>query len=78
MSPAEYAILAALKPIAETVPEVADTIVKILARTVELVSLSGKGGDPRVWERAVIAAASEYASERTADEWLKLRPLRDI
>ena len=74
MTPAEYALLAALKPIAEKVPEVAETITKILTRAIELVAMSGKGGDVRVWERAIVAAASEYASERTADEWMSLRP----
>jgi hypothetical protein len=74
MTPAEYALLAALKPIAERVPEVAETITKILTRAIELVAMSGKGGDVRVWERAIVAAASEYASERTAEEWLSLRP----
>lgn len=75
MTPAEYALLSALRPIAARFPAAAETIAKILVRTVELVTLSGKGGDVRVWERAVIAAASEFASERAADEWLALRPL---
>lgn len=75
MTPAEYALLAALRPIAERVPEAADTIARILTRGIQLIVMSGKGGDVRVWERAFIAAASEFASERTADEWMALRPI---
>lgn len=75
MTPAEFALLAALRPISERFPEAAGTITKILTRSLELVVRSGRGGDIKVWERAVIAAASEFASERTAEEWLALRSL---
>jgi len=74
VTPAEFALLAALRPIAERFPDAANTITKILTRSLELVIQTGKGGEIRVWERAVIAAASEYASERTAEEWLALKP----
>jgi hypothetical protein len=76
MTPAEFALLAALRPVSERFPEVADTLVRILGRTLEMVIASGKGGDVRVWERAVIAAVSEFGSERTADEWLRMRPVK--
>ena len=65
-----------LLPVANKYPDVAETVIAILTRTVDMVAKSGRPGDVRVWERGAIAAASEYASEHTAERWLAMEIIR--
>lgn len=69
-------VIEALAPLCSSCPGIAEDVVSIVARAVEMAVRSGKASDPDVWARAMIAASSEFQVRKKVDAWIGLEPLR--
>lgn len=63
-------------PLVARNPELAMSVARIMARAIDMALKSRQAHNPSVWIRALVAASSEFSSEKLAKQFAMLKKRR--